>query len=327
MSADACTTRPNAPGILYRRRVLVVHDGAAGERAGMRATAALVDALRDRDIDLVEAASQEEAKAQIRVHSLLQAVLVDWNLAGAKQHSDARAVIAAVRSRATALPIFLLASSGSIADIPADVLAEINDYVWLLEDTPEFLGGRVVAAIDRYRATLLPPMFKALAEFARTYEYSWHTPGHEGGTAFLKHPAGRAFLEFFGEELFRSDLSISVGELGSLLDHSGPIGEAERNAARIFGADRTYFVTNGSSTSNRVILMASVTRNQIALCDRNCHKSVEHAMTLSGAIPTYLMPVRNHLGLIGPIPSQRLEASAVAERIAANPLVTSDIDP
>ena len=87
-------------------------------------------------------------------------------------------------------------------------------------------------------------------------------------------------------------LSISVAEVGSLLDHSGPIGEAERNAARVFGSDRIYFVTNGLSTSNRVILIASATRNQIALCDRNCHKSVEHAMPLSGAIPTYLMPAR-----------------------------------
>ncbi len=112
-----------------------------------------------------------------------------------------------------------------------------------------------------------------------------------------------------------------------MLDHSGPIGEAEHNAARVFGADRTYFVTNGSSTSNRVILMSSVTRDQIALCDRNCHKSVEHAMTLSGAIPTYLLPVRNYLGLIGPIPASRLTATAVSKSIASNPLVTDRIDP
>jgi arginine decarboxylase len=326
MTTPAGVAPQGVPGILYRRRVLVVHNAVDGPSAGIRATAALVDALRAQDIDVITAASEEEAEAQIRMHSLLQAVLVDWDLAGHKDHRSARKVVTSVRTRAARLPIFLLACSGSIADIPADVLAEVNDYVWLLEDTPDFLGGRVVAAIDRYRATLLPPMFKALANFAHVYEYSWHTPGHAGGTAFLKHPAGRAFLEFFGEELFRSDLSISVGELGSLLDHSGPIGEAERNAARVFGADRTYFVTNGSSTSNRVILMASVTRDQIALCDRNCHKSVEHAMTLSGAIPTYLMPSRNYLGLIGPIPAKRLAASAVRKAIDGNALLTSGID-
>ena len=332
------------PGILFNRRVLVVHNGIKGDGAAERATQALMVDLEDREVEVVDATSPIEATAQIATHALLQAVLVDWELAGpdhaaarqvpdhaaARQvpdHAAARQVIAAVRAHSATLPVFLLASRGALAAVPSDVLEAVNDYVWLYEDTPDFIGGRVVAAIDRYRATLLPPMFKALAQFAGTYEYSWHTPGHAGGTAFLKHPVGRAFFEFFGEELFRSDLSISVGELGSLLDHSGPIGEAERNAARIFGADRTYFVTNGSSTSNRVILMASVTRDQIALCDRNCHKSVEHAMTLSGAIPTYLMPSRNYLGLIGPIPPAHLEPAAIRKAIAANPLVTKGIDP
>jgi arginine decarboxylase len=327
MSAAGEPVGKAVPGILYRRRVLVVHNGVDAATASGRATATLIGALRDRDIDVIDAASAIEARAQIAMHSLLQAVLIDWDLAGREPHAAAQGVIADIRTRSAALPIFLLAASGAVTEMSTEVLSEVNDYVWLYEDTPDFIGGRIVAAIDRYRATLLPPMFKALANFAHRYEYSWHTPGHAGGTAFMKHPAGRAFVEFFGEELFRSDLSISVGEVGSLLDHSGPIGAAEQNAARVFGADRTYFVTNGSSTSNRVILMASVTRDQIALCDRNCHKSVEHAMTLSGAIPTYLMPSRNYLGLIGPIPSQRLDASVVAKSIAANPLVTKRIDP
>jgi arginine/lysine/ornithine decarboxylase len=317
----------SVPGILFNRRVLVVHNGMDSMTAPGRATTALVQDLRDRDIEVVDAVSQGEAEAQIATHSLLQAVMVDWELAGGADHEAARQVIATVRAHTSNLPVFLLASRGSLAEIPSGVLEAVNDYVWLFEDTSDFIGGRVMAAIDRYRATLLPPMFKALAKFAGTYEYSWHTPGHAGGTAFLKHPVGRAFFEFFGEELFRSDLSISGGELGSLLDHSGPIGEAERYAARVFGADRTYFVTNGSSTSNRVILMSSVTRNQIALCDRNCHKSVEHAMTLTGAIPTYLMPSRNYLGIIGPIHPEHLEPAAIRESIAANALVKSGIDP
>ncbi len=317
----------SVPGILFNRRVLVVHNGMDSMTAPGRATTALVQDLRDRDIEVVDAVSQGEAEAQIATHSLLQAVMVDWEFAGGADHEAARQVIATVRAHTSNLPVFLLASRGSLAEIPSGVLEAVNDYVWLFEDTSDFIGGRVMAAIDRYRATLLPPMFKALAKFAGTYEYSWHTPGHAGGTAFLKHPVGRAFFEFFGEELFRSDLSISVGELGSLLDHSGPIGEAERYAARVFGADRTYFVTNGSSTSNRVILMSSVTRNQIALCDRNCHKSVEHAMTLTGAIPTYLMPSRNYLGIIGPIHPEHREPAAIRESIAANALVKSGIDP
>ena len=116
--------------------------------------------------------------------------------------------------------LFLLASRASASAIPVDAMRKADDFIWMLEDTTAFIGGRIVAAIERYRETVLPPMFRALAKFSRVYEYSWHTPGHTGGTAFLKSPVGRAYFEFFGESLFRSDLSISVGELGSLLDHS-----------------------------------------------------------------------------------------------------------
>ena len=169
-------------------------------------------------------------------------------------------------------------------------------------------------------------MFKALAKFAKVHEYSWHTPGHTGGTAFLKTAAGRDFFNFFGEQIFRSDLSISVGELGSMLDHSGPIGESEKYMAEVFNATRSYHVTNGTSTSNRIVLMASLTRDDICLCDRNCHKSVEHAMTLTGAVPTYLVPTRNQYGIIGPILPEKLTSSAVKEAIKSNPLINDNIN-
>jgi arginine/lysine/ornithine decarboxylase len=203
-------------------------------------------------------------------------------------------------------------------------MQQVDDFIWLLEDTSAFIAGRIVAAIQRYQDQLLPPMFRALVEFSKIHEYSWHTPGHTGGTGFLKSPVGREFFSFFGETLLRSDLSVSVAELGSLLDHSGPIGAGEAFAASVFGADRTYYVTNGTSTSNRVVLMANVTRDQATLCDRNCHKSIEHAMTLTGAIPTYLVPTRNHLGIIGPIHPSGLNPSSIKKVITDNPLMKNE---
>jgi arginine/lysine/ornithine decarboxylase len=173
---------------------------------------------------------------------------------------------------------------------------------------------------------MLPPLAKALMKFSQEYEYSWHTPGHTGGTAFLKSPVGRIFFDYFGENLLRSDLSISVGALGSLLDHSGPMGEHERYAARVFGAHRSYCVTNGTSMSNRVIFMAAVARDQIALCDRNCHKSIEHSLVMTGAIPTYFVPLRNRYGIIGPIPPQRLTPAAIKAAIKDNALVPKGAD-
>jgi arginine decarboxylase len=170
-------------------------------------------------------------------------------------------------------------------------------------------------------------MFGALVDFAEQHEYSWHTPGHEGGAAFFKSAVGRLFWEFFGEQTFRSDLSISVGELGSLLDHSGPIGEAEREAARIFGADMTYFVTNGTSTSNRVLYQASVVEDDVVVCDRNAHKSIEQANTINHSIPVYMLPTRNRYGIIGPIPPSRMTADAVRQLIVECPLAPDDARP
>lgn len=302
--------------------VLMAHEGPDQATSVGRAARALVQDLERRGVTVLLAASADDACAVIDSNPALQCVLLNWELPG-----GALPVLDTLRQRHARLPAFLLASRGDAASIDLQALRQADDFIWLLEDTTDFIGGRIIAAVERYREAVLPPMFKALMKFSRVYEYSWHTPGHTGGTGFLKAPAGRAFFDFFGEELLRSDLSISVGDLGSLLDHSGPIGESERYAARVFGAHRSYHVTNGSSTSNRVILMASVTRDQIALCDRNCHKSAEHAMTMSGAIPTYLMPSRNHLGLIGPIRSEHLTAVAVKRQIAANALVHQGIDP
>lgn len=308
-------------------RALIVHAQAEEETAAGRAAYALAEELEIQDVEVVVAASHEDGALMFGNDASYQAVLLDWDSSEESGHKSALAVVAAIRARNTAVPLFLCASRSVASSIPLDAMGKVDDFIWLLEDTPRFIAGRVVAAIQRYRDQVLPPMFGALARFARVHEYSWHTPAHSGGTAFLKHPAGRAFFEYFGENMLRSDLSISVGELGSLLDHSGPIGEGEKYAARVFGAHRTYSVTNGSSTSNRVILMASVTRDQVCLCDRNCHKSAEHAMTMSGAVPTYLMPSRNGLGIIGPIPPSSLTAAAVKASIASNQLVRDGIDP
>lgn len=300
-------------------KALVVDDELSEESAAGRAVRGLVTELKHRDIDVVTAQAAEHAIAIVRSDPALQCVLLDWDL-GPDGHDLSMSVVDAVRHRNTHIPIFLMADRSVASSVPASVMAKVNDFIWMLEDTVDFVGGRIEAAVQRYRGTVLPPMFAALTKFAQVHEYSWHTPGHTGGTGFLKSPPGRAFFEFFGERLLRSDLSISVGDLGSLLDHSGPIGASEKYAARVFGSHRSYHVTNGSSTSNRVILMASVSRDQIALCDRNCHKSAEHAMTMSGAIPTYLVPTRNHYGIIGPIPPERLTNVAIRQAIDANPL-------
>jgi arginine decarboxylase len=307
-------------------RALIVDDELPEPTAEGRATRAVVQDLQGRGIDVVETASADDAMSVVVSDSAIHAVLIDWTLGRDQHHGRARRLLEFVRSRNDKIPIFLMARRDEASSIPIDVMQMVNEYVWTLEDSSALVGGRVAAAMGRYVQILLPPLAAALMRLGQTYEYSWHTPGHTGGTAFLKSPVGRMFFDYFGENLLRSDLSIAVGGLGSLLDHAGPIGEHERYAARVFGAHRTYSVTNGSSTSNRVIFTAAVGRNQIALCDRNCHKSIEHGLVLTGGIPTYLVPLRNRYGIIGPIPPHRLEAAAIEAAIQGNPLVTDGVD-
>ena len=306
---------------LINMKVLMVDDELKSQTASGRAARALIEELRDQDVVVIEATSDVDGQAVVVSDPSLEAILLDWTLGDDDSaHDKARALLALIRGRNIQIPIFLIARSDDSSTLTSEVMREADELIWMLEDTTFFIAGRVIAAIRRYREAIVPPLTKALISFAQVYEYSWHTPGHTGGTAFLKSPVGRVFYDYFGENLLRSDLSISVGELGSLLDHSGPIGESEKYIAHVFGAHRSYTVTNGSSTSNRVIMMSSVTRGDYALCDRNAHKSIEQALTLTGVIPTYLVPTRNHLGIIGPIHPERLTAEAVKASIAANPL-------
>ena len=229
-------------------------------------------------------------------------------------------MIALAQSRGRSLPIFVVTNRVLLADLPYAALHGVTGYMWKLEDTPHFIAGRVAYAVRTYVDELLPPFFGRLVEFAEHHEYSWHTPGHTGGTAFLKTPVGQSFHNFFGENMLRSDLSISVTELGSLLDHSGVVGAAEDYAARVFGADFTMFVTNGTSTSNKIVLHGCVTQGDAVLIDRNCHKSVQHGLSMTGSIPVYLRPQRNGYGIIGPIALDQLQPAAIDAAIEATPL-------
>jgi arginine/lysine/ornithine decarboxylase len=143
--------------------------------------------------------------------------------------------------------------------------------------------------------------------------------------AFLKSPVGQMFHQFFGENMLRADVCNSVEELGQLLDHTGPVAQSERNAARIFNADHCFFVTNGTSTSNKMVWHHTVAPGDVVVVDRNCHKSILHSIIMTGAVPVFLTPTRNHLGIIGPIPESEFSPDAIRRKIAANPLL-ADVD-
>ncbi|WP_301665439.1 Orn/Lys/Arg decarboxylase N-terminal domain-containing protein, partial [Methanoculleus frigidifontis] len=303
--------------------VLIIDDDLHAETAGGRASREIVEELRKEDFTVIEALNARDGIHAFLSHPHASCIIIDWDLTPepADGNRTAADVITLIKERNRKIPVFLYTERLAISAIPLDVISSIEGYIWKLEDTPDFIAGHIKRAARTYLSDVLPPFFKALVDYVDEYRYSWHTPGHMGGVAFLKTAAGRIFFNFFGENTLRADLSVSVAELGSIQEHSGVVGEAERQAAGVFGSDRTYFVTNGTSGANKIVWLGSVTPGDIVLVDRNCHKSIMHAIIMTGAIPVYLVPARNEYGIIGPICSRELLPETIAEKIRSCPLV------
>ena len=177
---------------------------------------------------------------------------------------------------------------GAVIDVTSN---SINDY-----------KGTIEQIVASYEALILPPFFKALSDYVGDNNAQFDCPGHQGGQFFAKHPTGRAFYDFFGDHIFRADLCNADVKLGDLLIHEGYAHDAQAHAAAVYNADKTYFVLNGTSSANKVVLNALLTPGDIILYDRNNHKSICHGgLVMSGATPIYLETARNPFGSIGGI--------------------------
>ena len=232
-----------------------------------------------------------------------------------------RKFIQEIRFKNSEIPIYLYGETRTSQHLPNDILRELHGFIHMFEDTPEFVARHIVREAKAYLDGVAPPFFRALVDYAQDGSYSWHCPGHSGGVAFLKSPVGRMFHQFFGENMLRADVCNAVEELGQLLDHTGPVAASEKNAARIFNADHCFFVTNGTSTSNKMVWHHTVAPDDVVVVDRNCHKSILHAIIMTGSIPVFLRPTRNHYGIIGPIPQKEFLPETIRKKIAANPLL------
>ncbi|MGV3494303.1 MAG: Orn/Lys/Arg decarboxylase N-terminal domain-containing protein [Ramlibacter sp.] len=232
-----------------------------------------------------------------------------------------RKFIEEVRRKNLDVPIYVYGETKTSRHMPNDILRELHGFIHMFEDTPEFVARHIIREAKSYLEGVQPPFFKALLDYAEDGSYSWHCPGHSGGVAFLKSPVGQMFHQFFGENMLRADVCNAVEELGQLLDHTGPVAESERNAARIFNADHCFFVTNGTSTSNKMVWHHTVAPGDVVVVDRNCHKSILHAIIMTGAVPVFMKPTRNHYGIIGPIPQGEFDPQAIKDKIRANPLL------
>ena len=199
------------------------------------------------------------------------------------------------------IPVFLVKKDAN-STIKPEFVGKITRVIDANEVNYELYVKQIEAAANKYEEDMLPPFFRALADYVEDGNSQFDCPGHQGGQFFARHPAGRAFYNFYGENLFRSDLCNADVKLGDLLIHEGPACDAQQHAAQVYNADKTYFVLNGTSSANKMVLNALLAPGDVVLYDRNNHKSISHgALVQAGATPVYLETARNPFGSIGGI--------------------------
>lgn len=275
----------------------------------------LENLLIQKDYTIINSTSLEEAYAVSSLNPRIVAILYDWDDFGLDElhhFSDHNKL----------LPIFAITNRHTAIDIQLRDFDFTFDFIQYDESLTRGNADRVLRAIKKYRQAILPPFTHALMHYVRELNYTFCTPGHLGGSAFQKTATGAAFYDFFGPNIFLSDLSISIEELGSLLDHTGPQREAEEFIASTFGSDRSLIVTNGTSTSNKIVGMYSATAGDTVIVDRNCHKSIAHFLMMVDVIPIYLKPARNAHGILGGIPESELTDESIRKKIAEHPDAT-----
>src|SRR5271157_3538776 len=247
----------------------------------------IIAAIERMGFQVVKARRLEDAEIAVQTDAAIGCMVVDWGKKGLE--GKTAALINLMRRRGLDFPIILLIRRKRFEDLPVEVLDFIDGYVFLSEETPPFIAKNLISRLKQYAENLKTPFFGALVDYAEEGNQLWTCPGHNGGVFYSRSPIGRVFVEHLGEAVFRDDLDNSVLDLGDLLTHEGPALRAQKEAAAIFGAERTYFVLNGTSASNKIVLSALVAEDDLVLFDRNNHKAAHQgALLMAGGIPVYL---------------------------------------
>ncbi|BDH44191.1 arginine decarboxylase [Salmonella enterica subsp. enterica serovar Choleraesuis] len=276
----------------------------------------IVTSLTNKGEHVRFAPTYAQATGYVMSTAAVDCVMVEW---APQQAPEIVNFLESLYKRHAKVPVFMLVNShADHSELNSDVMNRVTETFLILDDTTDFIVGRLRAAVARYEKMIMPPLMSAMMKYAQEKEYSWSAPGHQGGIGFCKTPVGRKFYDFYGENIFRTDMGIERASLGSMLDHTGAFGESEKYIAEVFGADRSYSLVVGTSGANRTIMQACCTEDDIALCDRNSHKSIEQGLMLTGIRPVYMTPTRNAYGIIGPIPKKQMAAKSIKEAIANN---------
>ncbi|WP_170402214.1 Orn/Lys/Arg decarboxylase N-terminal domain-containing protein [Ruegeria arenilitoris] len=301
-------------------QIFVVHSEIEDETVSGRLLRAIIRAVRDRGYEVLTAQSTEQAIFQIQNDASIACFLIGWD--SGDEGLDTEEVLASIRHRGLESPVFLVTERHRISDLTDGVLEQIRGTVFPQEDTPDFIAKYVLRAYSEYVEGLKTPFFGGMIDYVEAGNQMWLAPGHNGGIFYEKSPIGRVLFDYLGENFWRADFNF-VPDLGDIFGPTGPFLKAEQQAAEIFGADRTYFVLNGSSTSNKMVNGSLIAPGDLVLFDRNNHKSHHHsALMLNGGIPIYLPDDRNSFGMVGPIEFDALDEDKLRQQIRDNPLVT-----
>lgn len=275
----------------------------------------LNECLKKRGFEVVFAADQADLVRVVENNARLAGVVIDWE-------DSPQELCQQIHDFNEYLPVFAFSSSNSVTDATFQQLSlNVEFFEYEISNAAD-IAVTISQKVEEYEKAVTPPLTRALMNFAKEGKYTFCTPGHMSGTAFQHSPVGALFYDFFGANTFKADVSVSVGELGSLLDHSGPHHDAEKYIAETFNADRSYIVTNGTSTANKIIGLYSAPAGSTVLIDRNCHKSLTHLMMMSNVIPIYLRPTRNAYGILGGIPQSEFKHETIEKRVKETPNAT-----
>lgn len=275
----------------------------------------LNECLKKRGFEVVFAADQADLVRVVENNARLAGVVIDWE-------DSPQELCQQIHDFNEYLPVFAFSSSNSVTDATFQQLSlNVEFFEYEISNAAD-IAVTISQKVEEYEKAVTPPLTRALINFAKEGKYTFCTPSHMSGTAFQHSPIGALFYDFFGANTFKADVSVSVGELGSLLDHSGPHRDAEKYIAETFNADRSYIVTNGTSTANKIIGLYSAPAGSTVLIDRNCHKSLTHLMMMSNVIPIYLRPTRNAYGILGGIPQSEFKHETIEKRVKETPNAT-----
>jgi arginine decarboxylase len=164
---------------------------------------------------------------------------------------------------------------------------------------------------ERYRT----PFFEALRTYSQRPTGVFHALPISQGKSIVNSHWIRDMVGFYGLDIFLAETSATTGGLDSLLEPTGPLREAQQLAAATFGSRQTYFVTNGTSTANKIVAQALLAPGDIVLVDRNCHQSHHYGLMLAGAEVTYLdaYPL-NEYSMYGAVPLREIKSKLLALR-------------